>query len=257
MRKLGLDIFEGIPLEERLRLTKQAGFDGFFIDWGFAHDLREMTRQVELGKTLGLVCESSHTTIPGSELLWADHPDVERVMENFFLCMDNAAALDIPMVIIHCSPEYEPEFRLGIKRFERLVEYAEKKGLRIALENTSGAAYLVDTLRQFEGCDTVGFCYDSGHEAFCTPGFRFLPQIGHRLIYTHIHDNLIVGDHHLLPFDGKLDFDRICGELRDCGYTGRLTLELTYTPYKEKLSPEDYVNKCREIAGRLSEMLDG
>lgn len=256
MRKLALDIFEGIPLQRRLELTARAGFDGFFIDWGFAHDPEEMTRQVMLGKSLGLACDSSHTTIPGSELLWADHPDVERVLDNFFLCMDNAAALEIPMVVIHCSPEYEPEFALGIRRFERLVEYAEKKGLKIALENTSGADWLVKTLRHFDGCDTVGFCYDSGHEAFCTPGVRLLPQIGHRLIYTHLHDNLIVGDHHLLPWDGKIGFDRVVGELKDCGYTGGLTLELNYTPYADKLSPEDYVKRCYELACELARSLD-
>ena len=257
MRTLGLDIFEGIDLEQRLRLTAAADFDNFFIDWGFAHDREEMGRQVALGKTLGLTCDCSHSTIPGSELLWADHPDVERVLDNFFLCMDNAAALEIPVVVIHCSPEYEPEFALGIKRFERLVEYAKKKGLRIALENTRGADWLVKTLAHFEGCDTVGFCYDSGHEAFCTPGFRFLPKIGHRLIYTHLHDNLIVGDHHLLPWDGKIGFDRVVGELRDCGYQGNLTLELNYTPYVDKLSPEDYVKQCFGIACRLAKLLDG
>ena len=256
MRKLGLDIFEGIALEHRLQLTADAGFDSFFIDWGFAHDREEMTRQVALGKSLGLTCDSSHTTIPGSELLWADHPNVEPVMENFFLCMENAAALNIPTVIIHCSPEYEPDFRLGIQRVERLVERAEQLGLRIALENTSGARWLVDTLQHFEGCGTVGFCYDSGHEAFCTPGFRFLPLIGHRLIYTHLHDNLIVGDHHLLPWDGKIGFDRIVGELKDCGYAGDLTLELNYTPYADKLSPEDYVRTCYELACRISRQLD-
>jgi len=255
MRRLGLDIFEGIDLEQRLRLTAAAGFDSFFIDWGFAHDAEEMRRQVALGKALGLTCDCSHTTIPGSELLWADS-DVERVLENFFLCMDNAAALDIPLVVIHCSPEYEPVFALGIRRFERLVEYAKKKGLRIALENTSGADWLIKTLEHFEGCDTVGFCYDSGHEAFCTPGTRFLPQIGHRLIYTHLHDNRIIGDHHLLPWDGAIGFDRVVGELRDCGYSGDLTLELNYTPYKDKLSPEDYVKRCRDIACRLAEQLD-
>jgi len=136
------------------------------------------------------------------------------------------------------------------------VEYAKKKGLRIALENTRGADWLVKTLEHFEGCDTVGFCYDSGHEAFCTPGFRFLPQIGHRLIYTHLHDNLIVGDHHLLPWEGKIGFDRVVGELRDCGYQGSLTLELNYTPYADKLSPEDYVKRCYDIACRLAEQLD-
>ena len=256
MRKLSLDIFEGIELEQRLRLTAAAGFDGFFIDWGFAHDLEEMGRQVELGKALGLTCDSSHSTIPGSELLWADHPNVESVIENFFLCMDNAAALDIPIVVVHCSPEYEPDFALGIKRMERLAAYAERKGLRIALENTSGGQWLVDTLRHFEGCDTVGFCYDSGHEAFCTPGFRFLPLIGHRLIYTHLHDNRIVGDHHLLPWDGKIGFDRVIDELRDSGYQGGLTLELNYTPYADQLTPADYVKKCHELACRMAERLE-
>jgi len=128
--------------------------------------------------------------------------------------------------------------------------------VQVAFENTNNEEYLVNTLRHFEGCGSVGFCYDSGHEAFCTPGVRFLPQLGDRLIYTHFCDNYLDGDHHLLPWDGKIDFDRIIGELRDTGYAGTLCLEVSYVPYTKELTPAEYTKKCYDVICRMAELLE-
>lgn len=255
MRTLCLDIFDGIPHPQLLPMVKAAGFDGFFTDWGFAHDLSQLKQQMDQATALGLICENSHATIPGAELIWSDDPAVETYLQTLFLCLDNCAALNIPILVVHVSPEKNPEFRRGIRRMERVVDYAAQKGVRIAFENTSSEDYLVRTIRHFDGCPTVGFCYDSGHEAFCTPGARFLPQVGDRLFQTHLHDTFPDGDHHLLPFDGSLDFQRICRELREVDYQGSLTLELTYRPYAA-IPPERFLSRCYDIACRLANMLD-
>lgn len=256
MGTLSLAVCHGMEHSRVLPLAKAAGFDGSFSDPQYGNDLTAMTALVQQGRALGLRIDNSHSTIPGSELLWADHPDAEKALGNFFLCIDNCRALGLPMLVVHCSPEYQPDFRLGIKRMERLVEYAQKQNVKIAFENTSSQEYLVKTLSHFEGCDSVGFCYDSGHEAFCTPGARFLPQIGHRLFYTHFSDNYLNGDHHLLPWDGYMDFERIIGELQDTGYQGVLALEVSYAPYQDQLSPEEYVRKCFDVSCRLARLLD-
>ena len=255
MNRLSLNVCHGMNHPYILPLAKEAGFDGFFSGPEFGKELDELTKIHAQGKELGLCFDNSHSFIPGSELLWADHPDSEKALETFFLCIDNCKALNVPMLVVHCSPEYEPNFNVGIKRMERLVEYAQSKDVQIAYENTSSEDCLVRTLQHFEGCDAVGYCYDSGHEAFCTPGSRFLPQLGHRLVYTHFNDNYLDGDHHLLPWDGKIDFDRIVGELRDTGYQGVISMEVSYDPYEKVLTPMDFIKKCYDVSCRMAELL--
>lgn len=255
MHKLSLAVCHGIDHPHILPMAREAGFDGFFSDPNYGSDLSMLRWLEEQTRKLGLVFDNSHATIPGSELLWADIAEGERALDNFCRCIDHCSLLGIPMVVIHCSPEYEPVFQVGIRRMERLVEHAGNRGVRVAFENTSSEEYLLRTLRHFDGCDTVGFCYDSGHEAFCTPGAQFLPQLGDRLIYTHFNDNFLDGDHHLLPWDGKIDFDRIVGQLRDTGYTGVLAMEVSYLPYEKEMSPRDFVKKCFEISCRMAQSL--
>lgn len=255
MLRTSLAVCHGIDHPHVLPMAKAAGFDGFFSDPAFGNNLQILSSISGQAKELGLQFDNSHATIPGSELLWAKHPRAEQALQNFFQCIDHCASLNIPLLVVHCSPEYEPDFKLGISRMERLVEYASQKAIRIAFENTSSESYLIRTLKHFEGCDTVGFCYDSGHEAFCTPGVRFLPQIGHRLIYTHFNDNYLDGDHHLLPWDGRIDFDRIMGELQDTGYQGTVSMEVSYVPYAKELSAEAFVQKSFETARRICTIL--
>lgn len=255
MHPLSLAVCHGIEHPNILPMAKEVGFGGFFSDPLFGNSRDVLKSIADQAKDLGMRLDNSHATIPCSELLWADIPEGEKALQNFFVCIDNCAGLGIPMLVVHCSPEYEPVFSVGIKRMERLVEYAALRGIKIAYENTSSEDYLVRTLSYFEGCDMVGFCYDSGHEAFCTPGAQFLPQLGHRLIYTHFNDNYLDGDHHLLPWDGKINFDRIVGQLRDCGYQGTLAMEVSYDPYAGELTKEDFVKKSYDVSCRMAEAL--
>lgn len=255
MRKLSLAVCHGIEHPYILPMAKTAGFDGFFSDPLFGNRREVLEGIADQAGALGMRFDNSHATIAGSELLWADIPQGEKALENFYTCIDHCFSLHVPMLVVHCSPEYEPVFPVGIERMERLVAYAAKKQVQIAFENTSSEEYLLRTLDYFRGCETVGFCYDSGHEAFCTPGAQFLPQLGDRLIYTHFNDNYLNDDHHLLPWDGKIDFDRIIGQLRDCGYPGTLAMEVSYEPYAGELTPEDFVKKCYDVACRMAEAL--
>lgn len=255
MHELSLAVCHGIDHPDILPMAKEAGFDGFFSDPLFGNQRDTLTQIAQQARELGMRYDNSHATIPGAELLWADIPEGEEALRNFFVCIDNCASLAVPMLVVHCSPEYAPVYSVGIKRMERLVEYAAGQGIRIAFENTSSEEYLVRTLKHFEGCDTVGFCYDSGHEAFCTPGAQFLPQLGDRLFYTHFSDNYLDGDHHLLPWDGKIDFDRIAGQLRDTGYQGVLAMEVSYLPYAKELTPGAYVKRCFDRACRMRQLL--
>ena len=256
MRKLYLDIFEGIGHPQLLELVKQGGFDGFFSDWTFADDLPRMTALTRQGEALGLDFGCCHSTIPGTDTLWSVTPRAEETMAQLRRNLDNCAALGVDMMVVHVSPTDDPDFHRGIRRMEQVVDYAAARNITVAFENTHDEAYVVNTIRHFEGCANVGFCYDSGHEAFVTPGAHILPQVGHRLICTHLNDNWLDGDHHLIPGDGSIDFPRVIRELKDTGYAGPLTMELNYNRYRDTLTPEEFMKRCYDTAYRIAEFLD-
>ena len=81
----------------------------------------------------------------------------------------------------------------------------------------------------------------------------------HKLICTHIHDNLgrdfeKVGspDMHLLPFDGNVDYQRAVDKLDEYGYRGPLTLEVGRGERYQDLTPEAFAQSCFDRLQRIS-----
>jgi sugar phosphate isomerase/epimerase len=145
--------------------------------------------------------------------------------------------------------------------FEKLVEYAAQKGVTIAFENQRKLGNIAWAFDNFENCDNVGFCWDCGHEACFTLEREYMPIFGKKLVCTHIHDNTAVfnADLHLLPFDGKIDYDRFAEHIRKSGYQGPLTLEVIAgnSKYYEGVDIDTYLNKAAEVIKKLRTMVDG
>lgn len=257
MRKLCLDCFEGIPLEELLPLAKEAGFDGIYSSWIFADDPEAMMALKRRTDSLGLFYENAHSTIPGTKQAWSPGPEGDAYTETILRNLRNCAQAGVPMTVVHVETVADSDFHIGIRRMERIVEEAGRLGVQVAFENCHDEEFLVRTLRHFAGVPHVGYCYDSGHEAFVTPGARLLPQVGHRLLCTHLNDNYLDGDHHLIPGDGKIDFALALRELKDTGYQGSINLEVNYNRYRESLTPKQFVDKCLACATAIRDYLDG
>ena len=84
----------------------------------------------------------------------------------------------------------------------------------------------------------MGFCWDSGHDR-CYPHQQdFLKNFGHRLIMTHLNDNLgrrsptpaSTDDLHYLPMDGSLDWDACIQRLKDANPQHTLNFEIKIAP---------------------------
>ena len=89
--------------------------------------------------------------------------------------------------------------------------------------------YLDALMDAFKNQPHVGFCWDCGHEGCFTPGRRYMPLFGDRLICTHIHDNLGTVDMHVPPFMGSIDWENVMKALADIDYDGNLTFEADNT----------------------------
>lgn len=159
------------------------------------------------------------------------------------------------------------EFALG--EFRELVDFAESKQVKIALENLDNNSlihfrYLLDNIKS----SNFGFCYDVGHHNLYSKNVDLLSLYGDRLIAVHLHDNY--GDYeygddyshdlHMVPFDGNVDYANVIQELKECKYKGVLMLEVHKALYAQSrtyvnMTDLEFLNKAKHVAERLRGLL--
>ncbi len=254
MRKLCINVFEGIPAHRLYPLIKEVGFDGFFSSPEYADHMTVLTERKRQADALGLFQETVHGTIADCPSIWRPGEAGERFVETLYRNIDHCAALGVPILVLHPQGRRQPDIALGLERLSGPVGYAVRKGIRIAFENTDSEELLYAVMDRFP---EAGFCYDSGHEHWLTPGARFLRTLGDRLICTHLNDNDGQTDRHWLPGDGGADFDQICKDLKACGYAGPLTLEVAFREsYQSVCTDREYVQHCYAVLADLAQKLD-
>ncbi len=254
--KICMDVFKGIEHDELIPMLATLGFDGFYSSHRHSTDAEKIRSFRALADQYNLTYANSHSAIPGSETAWDNDLDCTEYIDALVRGIDNCNAFDIPIMVVHVHPDTEgARFDTGIKNLTPIVDYAYKKGVKIAFENIKSAEFLVDTLAHFQS-EHVGFCYDCGHEFCFNPEVSFLDLVGERLLCTHLHDNDGVDDLHQIPFEGSFNFEKMCGKMASLGYQGDLTLEVYYdNEYAEQYTKEAYLKKCKESALKLQQMV--
>lgn len=259
--KYCMNVFEGIEKKKLYPLLRTQGFEGTFNNPEIAFDPEAMKLMNEMAKHAGLFQENVHSSILNCQTLWLEEHKGEEFLETLLGNVDTCRALDVSLMVVHVQTNRgsipTENISIGMRRLERLVAHAKASEVRLAFENCNTADLLYIVLDYFDDPD-IGYCYDSGHEAYLTPGERFLPKLGHRLFCTHLNDNDGKKDMHWLPFDGVGDFYRTCQELKDCGYKGNLTLEVACRErYKAIYTDEEYIAKCYEAAEKIHSLVYG
>ena len=261
-RKIGIlaSCINGCTEIETLQRIKDNGFDSFFSSEKNTK-MEYVSALKNEAMKLGLDYEFIHGPFKGINDMWTSEEE-PAIFNAFKSAIDAASNAGVKVVVAHVSSSfYPPQISpLGIARFDAWVEYAEKKGVIIALENLrrlGNFAYLMD---RYEDNSYVKYCYDSGHEHCFTVRVPFLPIYGDRLICTHLHDNFGQdkmlangGDTHLLPFDGNIDFAKVMRELKEVDYCGSLMLEVSNGIYPD-LSADTFLKRAYERAKKMSEL---
>lgn len=137
------------------------------------------------------------------------------------------------------------------------VEYAEKNGMIVAVENvfedktrhcpqiggrsrfTSTAEELKAVIEKFN-TPSVACCWDFGHAkcAFGKEGMLdAMKKLGKYIVCTHVHDNYYEKDLHLMPFMGDTPWEDNLAYLKEIGYQGKLSFEFAYGSLPEELLP--------------------
>ena len=241
-QKIGISIGNAyaIPTTEVVKLVARTGFEAISPAWKQGIDLTDV---IDTARDCGLAIQSIHGPFHGAAALWSEDaavsgPAIAELLE----ALEDSRKFRIPVMVMHTWIGFECSLvpnETGLRNYGILVAKAKEYGVRIAFENTEGEEFLFALMDHFQKDDTVGFCWDSGHEMCYSYGKDLLKLLGHRLIMTHLNDNLGVSrfdgktywtdDLHLLPYDGIGDWDILVQRLQKSRKLEYLNFELNIT----------------------------
>ena len=248
---------------DQISLFGQIGFDAFFTG-----DTGDLVSYREHAEKCGLVYQSVHAQNNMTQFLWENSDGSREMTKGWLECVERCANAGVPIMTLHPFRFVDklgiPK-RHGVENLLPVVELAAKRGVKIAIENCEGEDYLATLLDAFADCDHVGFCWDTGHELCFNRGLDMMSRFGHRLIATHLNDNLGVRDPegkltpkddlHYLPFDGVADWESVAARLRAAHYRDYLSAELKKSDRYAELSVEAFVAEAYQRVCRIRQMI--
>ncbi len=257
----GINLFcyakEGeIELSEQIELMKNYGFRHTFI---MADSPELMDENAEKISSSGLVIDTLHAPFYKINDIWEKGDAGEIVLSRLKSSVAQCHRYGVPVLVVHLSSGLPAPLisDAGNERFSRLMEYAEKLGVKIAYENQR---CLANIALAFERFSEARFCWDVGHEGCFTPGKRYMPLFGERLETVHLHDNNLVynQDLHLLPYDGRLDYGYIAQTLANADYNGTLMIEAFrgHSELYSNMKPEEYYERAAKNINRLKDEIE-
>jgi len=121
----------------------------------------------------------------------------------------------------------------ALRSVEEIARLAEPLGIKVALEvipnPLSDAATLVELLEKDLEAPRTGICLDFGHAFLMGDVADTIETVAEHLITTHVHDNNGKNDDHLVPFEGRINWDIALMTMQKVGYDGTYLMELANT----------------------------
>lgn len=273
---LALGMQLDVPVTEQQELLKNAGFDRFAFDRE-KRGTSELTEMLmKKAEKLNLDCEYIHAPFYGMDDIWHDESgELSKIMlRDLYATIDDCHSYGVRYAVFHaiigmdnCTPT-----ELGLQRLDDVVDYAVRKNVYLAFENTEGEMYLDAILTRYKDVENVGFCFDSGHELCYNYGRDVLSKYCERLFVTHLNDNKgMTGDEltfyddcHLLPFDGIADWEGIARRINKGNYNGTFSFEViskgrptrTDNEIYNHLSAQEYVNEAYRKAVQFVKLIE-
>jgi sugar phosphate isomerase/epimerase len=121
----------------------------------------------------------------------------------------------------------------AFRSLEEICRLAEPIGIRVAVEvipnALSDGASLVTLLEHDLDAPRTGICLDFGHAFLMGDVVDTIETVAEHLITTHVHDNKGKNDDHLVPFEGRINWDMALMTMQKVGYDGTYLMELGNT----------------------------
>ena len=243
-----------LSLKDQIISAKKAGFQGVFFDWSDTDEFKEI---IKFAKDNGMGIASIHAPFDHVRDMWnEENPDI---LKRLLKCVSVCGELGVKTIVCHVYIGFDtiPEVNeTGIKNFSLLIDEAEKYDVNLAFENTEGVECLYGIKEHLSHRKNCGFCIDTGHELCYNGGKDLLKDFGNKLFFLHINDNLGVtgesifwtDDAHMLPYKGKVDWERFCNNLKRIKFNGWISLELCVKNKPEKHTHDDLIDvSCDEF----------
>lgn len=226
-----------IPTSRVISLLSEHGFSAVSLCWTPELDIYSLAKAV---KENNMIIQSIHASYADIDFLW--QLESERgysAFQNIIRSIDDCARFEIPVLVMHGWKGLIytfPKTPLDFSLFDKIVQYAGNEGVSVAFENLEGEEYLNALMSRYQNLQNVGYCWDSGHDNCYPHKTDFLEKFGDRLIMTHLNDNFGLrdvngipsgeDDLHLIPYDGKIDWDKAISRLKYAARQNILNFEL-------------------------------
>lgn len=249
-----------MPIQERLKLIKEAGFDSTAIWWEDEEGDRIIRKEEfpKLVKDSGLIFENIHAPFLNCNMLWSEDEDLRKtIVKKHVKLIEDCAKYEIPIMVMHVSEGFllKKPNKLGIKSIQEIIKEAENNNVKIAIENTDNNLFIDFALKNIHS-PNLGFCFDSSHnEISRNNDINLLKRYGNRLLALHISDNDGLKDRHWVPYEGNIDWAKIKRDFPMETYKGHLSMEIFTKDEDEIKSPEEFLSKAYKNVCKLRDYL--
>ena len=242
------------PLEDLLPLIAEAGFTHVSLGAQEPHSSYLGDARRSGLRNLLLDCDLHIDTIHGKPL------HLPQADSTLAATVESAAFLEVPTVVVHAGPfvlepkEMHEHLEAALATCEALTSTFQDNGVKLALENVhpGPATDLVRRTLDSLPSDVFGFCYDSSHDQMGGPKpFTLLEDISDRLLALHLSDRVREYVDHVIPGDGFIDWENLCGLIRNTDYGGPVTLEVL-TEHSRVKERDEFVRLAFEQAYNLA-----
>ena len=232
------------------------------------NDSNSMSKLLKVLERIGEVNTSIqfHDMLNSIKLAYKDVEERQKAFEDLIKMIEIAHDYDITILTIHpayykpsfkdyiYSPhaekslEYNKGYSIMIDLLKKLSNYANKKGVTLALENME--SYIIKGNKIFRsthyGCtkseildilkrvnnNSLKITFDIGHANLTyEKPINFCKGIVHLIVNIHIHDNNGQMDEHKPIGLGNIDFESVFKTLINEGYNGSIIIERGYDKY--------------------------
>lgn len=240
MYKIGLSTPSNEELTEELfKSCAEAGIS--HIEISVSNELSkklDYEKIKEWADKYGITLWSFHLPFwPFSEIDVSKPEIADCTVEYLKTYIDKASKIGIDKFIIHASGEPINEGERAVrmetakKSLATLAEYAKERGALIAVENlprTCLGRNSSDIKELLLAHPSLVSCFDTNHLLAKDFG-EYIDEIGDKIITLHVSDYDFVNERHWLPYEGKIDWQKMLKKLASIGYTGVWLYELDLT----------------------------
>ena len=190
---------------------------------------------------MGIVCNQAHAPFSFKYNLEEDVAKQKRLW--MVRALESASILGAKNIVVHSLnvPEGVSFEEYNIEYYKSFIPYCEKFGIHIAVENLFtrdqkrkylkgkiGSPEELNNIVEKINSPWIVACVDIGHAALT--GYepeKFIDGVNPAILKAlHVQDNDYIGDRHILPYMGDLNWKEIMSSLKRAGYDGELTFEI-------------------------------